>query len=316
MTTLKVEDAVLEKRGSVLPIEFYAQKPIVAADEIAAYEHLWLLPKATVKSMADLFKENPGKLPSDLVQENENVLSNIKQQLLKHLESKGINGFGQFINGTFDYPRGLLDAKNPVEMLYYRGDWGLLHAKKRIAVVGSRKVSKDGVSRTRRLVKLLVENGFTIVSGLAEGVDTAAHTAAIEFGGQTIAVVGTPISEVYPKSNRALYDQIVNEHLLVSQVPVLRYSNQDWRINRGFFPERNKTMSALTQASVIVEASETSGALIQARAAIEQGRKLFILENCFLNPSISWPERFRKKGAHRVDDIEDILQVMNEANPA
>jgi len=98
---------------------------------------------------------------------------------------------------------------------------------------------------------------------------------------------------------------------LISQVPFLKYESQDFRINRTFFPERNKTMSALTEATIIVEASNTSGSLIQARAAIQQGRKLFILNSCFENKDISWPEYYRKKGAIRVYDFNDILTNLN-----
>lgn len=289
--------------------EIFAQKPIVAIDEIAAYEYLWSLPKASVKTIADLFRNNEGKLPSEIVGSEKDV-QDTRERLVRKIQSTGIEGFGLFINGTVDYPIGLRDAKNPVEMLYYLGDWGHLMSEKLIAIVGARKASPEGKRRTRKLVKLLVDNDYTIVSGLAEGIDTAAHEAAIEFGGKTIAVMGTPITEIYPKSNSELASVIAREHLIVSQVPVLKYSDQDWRSNRTFFPERNKTMSALTRASVIVEASETSGTLIQARAAFYQGRELFILASCFKNELINWPERFQIKGAHRVDDIQDILDVL------
>src|SRR5690606_35708634 len=106
---------------------------------------------------------------------------------------------------------------------------------------------------------------------------------AIAHDGRTIAVIGTPISEVYPKENKDLQRHIASNYLLVSQVPLLRYKSQGAHINRFFFPERNKTMSALSDATIIVEASETSGTLTQARAALDQGRKLFILESNFHN---------------------------------
>ena len=105
-----------------------------------------------------------------------------------------------------------------------------------------------------------------------------------------------------------LQEFISKNHLLISQVPFIRYENQDYRMNRLFFPERNVTMSAITEATVIVEASDTSGTLIQARAALQQKRKLFILDSCFKNPSISWPSKYEKKGAIRVRDYEDIKQ--------
>ena len=114
------------------------------------------------------------------------------------------------------------------------------------------------------------------------------HKAALDAGGQTIAVIGTPIGDIYPKENADLQEHIAENHLLISQVPVLRYGQQDYRSNRAFFPERNATMSALTEATIIVEAADTSGTLTQARAAVHQGRKLFILNSCFERDDIAW----------------------------
>ena len=100
---------------------------------------------------------------------------------------------------------------------------------------------------------------------------------------------------------------ISQDYLLISQVPVERYDRQQNPVsNRFFFPERNKTMSALTEATIIVEAGETSGTLVQARAALQQGRQVFILNNCFENTNLSWPTRFEKDGAIRVHDYDEI----------
>src|SRR5262249_10559519 len=148
----------------------------------------------------------------------------------------------------------------------------------------------DGIRRAQRLAQEFVARNFTVVSGLAAGIDTAAHTAALEIKhGRTIAVLGTPLGSHYPPENRELQNRIAREFLVISQVPVLRYQNQTVPFNRFFFPERNVTMSALTEATVIVEASETSGTLTQARAALHQGRKLFILDSCFERADITWP---------------------------
>ena len=138
-------------------------------------------------------------------------------------------------------------------------------------------------------MRALVADDFTVVSGLAAGIDRMAHETAIEENGRTIAVIGTPLSHTYPREHGALQRHISEHFLLVSQVPVKRYESQDYRRNRLFFPERNVTMSALTEATVIVEAGETSGTLIQARAALRQGCKLFILDSCFRNPRLTWP---------------------------
>jgi DNA processing protein len=162
-------------------------------------------------------------------------------------------------------------------------------------------------------VRHLVGDGWTIVSGLAEGIDTVAHTTALELGGRTIAVIGTPISEVYPKANADLQARIAKDFLVVSQVPVERYGRQIWKVNRGFFPERNITMSALTEATIIVEASNTSGTLIQARAALRQKRRLFILDSCFKNPDLTWPKAYAEKGAIRVENYNTIKDALGSA---
>src|ERR1019366_5376255 len=130
-------------------------------------------------------------------------------------------------------------------------------------------------------------------------------------GGLTIGVIGTPLSQSYPATNRVLQAQIAKDYLLISQVPVVRSSEQGPRVNRMFFPERNITMSALTEATIIIEAGETSGTLIQARAALQQGRKLFILDSCFRNKKLTWPAKFAEKGAIRVTDYDDIKQHLS-----
>lgn len=282
--------------------------PISPSRELGAYEALWIHKTASFKTIAEHFKNSPDAIPSELVTEEE--IDAALSAILPKLEIANIRDLGIRVHGSKEYPQRLRDAAHPIEVLYYRGWWDLIDSPKRIAIVGSRGVSDDGLRRTRRLVKLLVKDGFTIISGLAKGVDTAAHTAAIENGGSTIAVIGTPITEYYPSENRHLQDQIARDHLLISQVPIWRYSTQDYRINRHFFPERNVTMSALAQATVIVEASDTSGTLAQARAALHQGRKLFILDNCFQDPNLTWPANYQKQGAIRVSDFEDIRKAL------
>jgi DNA processing protein len=199
-------------------------------------------------------------------------------------------------------------------MLYFQGAWELSETRC-VAVVGSRTASEEGLRRAAKIARALVDKGFTVVSGLAAGVDRAAHTAAIEAGGHTIAVIGTPIGTYYPKENEALQRQIAEEHLLISQVPVLRYANQHVPQNKLFFPERNVTMSALTEATIIIEASDTSGTLTQARAALHQGRKLFILDSCFERRDITWPSNFEKKGAIRVRESADIFDALGDGSP-
>lgn len=284
---------------------------ISPAVEMAAYEALWKRAGASFSSIAKQFKGHPNLKPSDIVQASE-LQEHLActQKLLGELYDSEAP-FGIRVHGEANYPEKLRDAKNPVEVLYYQGDWNLVHSPS-IAIVGARKVSEEGLKRTHKITRLLVEAGYTIVSGLAEGVDTMAHQTAIKEKGRTIAVIGTPLNETYPKMNAELQKMLAREHLVISQVPFLKYSQQDYRINRSFFPQRNITMSALTEATIIVEASDTSGTLYQARAALAQGRKLFIMDSCFKNPAITWPDRFLKKGAIRLREFHDIINEINK----
>lgn len=271
--------------------------------EMVAYETIWLQDKMSFKKIAEEFAKRPSSLPSSLIGQASN--NEIESNLLKIFSNDGIKP-NILINGTYDYPERLRDAKYPIEVVYYRGNIDYLYSPKSIAVVGSRKPTKEGMIRARKLVKMLVADNVTIFSGLADGIDTIAHRTAIMEKGRTVAVIGTPLNQFYPKQNKKLQEYIAKRHLLISQVPFIKYTSQDYRFNRGFFPERNKTMSALSDATVIIEASDTSGTLIQAKAALEQGRKLFILQNCFENKRITWPDRFEKLGAIRVVTYEDI----------
>ena len=278
--------------------------------ELGAYEALWEKPDASFKTLAARFAASPGSMPSDFVPlaDAEATAELVRRIFAEHQ----VGHFGVRVHGGAEYPERLRDAAHPVELLYYQGWWDLINSRS-VAVVGTRKPTREGEARTRRLVKELVKDNFTVVSGLAAGVDTIAHNTAIEEGGRTIAVIGTPLSATYPKENAALQQQIARDFLLISQVPVQRYQRQDYRLNRFFFPERNVTMSALTEATIIVEAGETSGTLIQARAAIQQKRKLFILDSCFRDERLTWPQKYADKGAIRVTDYDDIRKHLSQA---
>ncbi len=233
------------------------------------------------------------------------IATRVMAKLRDRIETR----FDVRVHGEVDYPERLRDATHPVELLYFQGNWQLV-MNRSVAVVGTRKPTAEGIKRTKQLVEKLVADDFTIVSGLAEGVDTAAHTTAIEAGGQTIAVIGTPLGHIYPKANAELQKKIARDYLLISQVPVERYEAQNPRINRFFFPERNKTMAALSEATIIVEAGETSGTLVQAREALKQKRKLFILNSCFERDELTWPVRFEQEGAIRVQSYDDIRREL------
>jgi DNA processing protein len=219
---------------------------------------------------------------------------------------KSKSGFSVAIHGDFQYPQKLRSAKYPLELFYYKGDIGLLE-RRCISIVGSRQCTKDGIKRTKKLVVELVKRNFVIVSGIAIGIDTVALETAIKENGQVVGVIGTPIDQYYPPENKELQDTIAKNHLLISQVPFYRYSVEPFPSRRNYFPQRNETMSALSEATVIIEASDTSGTLTQARAALQQKRKLFILNSCFENTSIKWPHTYADRGAIRVRNTNDII---------
>ncbi len=275
--------------------------------EMGAYEALWSEPGATFKSLSERFARHPGSVPSDFVPEAD--ARECAVFVKRRFDEAHVEGFGVRVHGAGEYPDRLRDAAHPVALFYYQGWWDLACTRS-VAVVGARKPSRKGRLRTRRLVRSLVADGFTVVSGLAAGIDRTAHETAIAEGGRTIAVIGTPLSHAYPRENHDLQRHIARHFLLISQVPLRRYESQDYRHNRSFFPERNVTMSALTEATVIVEAAETSGTLIQARAALRQGRKLFVLESCFRDPHLTWPAKLAEKGAIRVRDYDDVRRQL------
>lgn len=280
-----------------------ALAPISPLRELGAYEAMWLEQGSTFKTIADRFKADPSALPSDFVPPSQAV--DCGQKVMRRLKELGVHQFGVRIHHAGDYPRKLRDARHPVELLYYQGTWELVEARS-IAIVGSRQASPEGQERAARLAREAVKKDFTVVSGLAAGIDRASHEAAIKAGGRTIAVIGTPLGHSYPRENADLQAKIAKDYLLISQIPLLRYESQRVPQNRLFFPERNVTMSALTEATIIVEAGETSGTLTQARAALHQGRKLFILASCFERKDITWPARFESQGAIRVREPADI----------
>lgn len=198
-----------------------------------------------------------------------------------------------------------LERKNAPEKLFLEGDISLLTEGRRVSVVGSRKVSEPGIRLTEVLAEALVRHNFVVVSGLAEGVDTFAHETAIRCGGKTIAVLGAPLDKVYPAKNKALLDKIKQEHLAVSQFPL------NYPIKAENFPRRNRTMALISDATVIVEASEKSGTRHQGWEALRLGRRVFIMENILQDLDLTWPKEMISYGA-QVLTLEDISEVLED----
>jgi DNA processing protein len=196
------------------------------------------------------------------------------------------------------------ERRHAPEHLYACGDVSLLESASRVAVVGSRTASLPGRKRVARLVAALVQRDVVIVSGLAAGIDTAAHEETLKHHGRTIAVLGTPLDEAHPAANATLQRCLMERYLVVSQFPA---GHPTLRSN---FPRRNRTMALLCHASVIVEAGESSGTLSQGWEALRLNRPLFILKSVFENTTLTWPEEMRQYGAHVLEDVEQVLQAL------
>lgn len=186
----------------------------------------------------------------------------------------------------------LLDRSRDVAtdrvQLFMAGDVSLLEHRC-IAVIGARKASELGRKRARKFARELAEAGVVVVSGLAEGIDTEALSSALEAGGRVVAVIGTPLDQAYPANNKVLQERIYRDHLLVSQF------QPGTRVFPSNFPARNRTMAALSDASVVMEASDSSGTLHQAAECVRLGRWLGIARGVAEDPTLAWPRSFLDK---------------------
>src|SRR5882757_3003228 len=199
-----------------------------------------------------------------------------------------------------------VEEKNAPNTLYFQGNRELLNHGPRVSVVGSRKASEEGLKRARSLARALVAHDIVVVSGLAEGIDTAAHTSALEAGGKTFAVIGTPLDTYYPKENQALQQRLELEQLVISQFPV------GSAVTPKNFPIRNRTMALLTDATVIVEAGEKSGTIHQGWEALRLGRGLFIAKSLVENLALTWTQTFLDYGGQILssDDMDEFFESL------
>jgi DNA processing protein len=202
-----------------------------------------------------------------------------------------------------EYPLLLRQLPDPPLALFYRGNLALAQ-KPAVAIVGSRKASPYAVSVASQLARELVSAGMAIVSGLALGVDAAAHQAALDASGETIGVLGTGIDLVYPRSHRRLFKTIEERGLILSEFPP---GTPPFRYN---FPVRNRIISGITLGTVIVEANGRSGSLITARTAAEQNREVFAVPGSIFSLGSEGTHRLVQYGAKLVHDTNDILDEL------
>jgi DNA processing protein len=208
------------------------------------------------------------------------------------------------LRGDEDYPDLLAEVKKSPELLYVRGALEYRNAWP-IAIVGSRKATPYGLRMARNIAREAAEAGLVVVSGLARGVDTAAHTAALDAGGVTWAVLGSGLGRVYPAENAGLVRRILeNQGAVLTEIPV---SGAPFYYN---FPERNRIISGLSWATVVVEGTEHSGSLITARCAGEQGREVFAVPGPADAPMSQGPIKLLRDGVAPARFLKDVIDAM------
>jgi DNA processing protein len=208
-----------------------------------------------------------------------------------------------------EYPRLLLEIPSPPPILYYRGEVDLAEnfgEKAMVGIVGTRNITDYGRRWTRKLSRTLAQHGFTVVSGMAAGVDTEAHCSCLDGGGRTIAVLGTGIDVVYPRSNLKLCDRIQTQGLIISDYPP---GTQPQAQN---FPPRNRIIAGLSRAVLIIEAATRSGALITARYANEFNRDVYALPGSLDNPQSLGCLALVNRGAQLILGETHLLEMLGE----
>jgi DNA processing protein len=207
-----------------------------------------------------------------------------------------------------DYPKSLFEIPDPPPFLYIKGE--LRSHELSIAIVGSRRATSYGLMTTGKLAEELASHGVCIVSGMARGVDTAAHKGALQAGGRTVGVLGCGVDKIYPPENRSLFVEMSDKGCLVSEFPLGTLPLAE------NFPRRNRIISGLSSGVLVVEAAEKSGSLITAQYALEHGRDVYAVPGNISFATSRGCNRLIKQGAKLVDCVEDILEELPGGSPA
>lgn len=243
----------------------------------------------TLQGLLSLPPEHAALVKSPLTLESLSVVERLRDCVITILDD--------------DYPKLLREIADPPLVLHVAGNRSLLTLAS-VAIVGSRRATPYGINVAEALGNDLARAGAVVVSGLARGVDAAAHRAALRAGGATIAVLGTGIDVIYPRSNVRLYHQIAEEGLLVSDFPPGAPPLPE------HFPMRNRIISGLSLGTVIIEATSRSGSLITARMAAEQGREVFAVPGSIFSKNAEGTHRLIQYGAKLVHDVDDVLDEL------
>lgn len=227
----------------------------------------------------------------------------------QEIASMRIHGVKAIVINKPDYPSSLKSIWDPPPILFLKGEI-LPCDDKSIAIVGSRSCTEYGKRMARKLAKGLAHAGYTIVSGLARGIDAEAHRGALEVSGRTIAVLAGGLSKIYPPEHAGLAADITGKGAILSEAPMLQAPLP------GMFPARNRIISGLSKAIILVEAAEKSGALVTAVHASEQGRPVLALPGSVESSASGGTNSLIRKGAVLIRDVDDVLQELKDWAPS
>jgi DNA processing protein len=280
-------------------VGFTLIKGIGAVRLQALIHHFGDLETAWKANPAELAEAGLGaKLVERVIQARENVdLEKISEQIARQ-------GIQILTWDDASYPARLREIDQPPPVLYLRGEY-LPDDVFSVAIVGTRRVTPYGRQVTEEIASFLAANGITVVSGLARGVDAVAHTAALKAGGRTIGVLGSGVDRIYPPEHRALAEQMMERGAVVSDYA------PGTPPDASNFPPRNRIISGLSLAVVVIEAGDTSGALITAEFAAEQGREIFAVPGSILAPQSKGTNKLIQNGAQPLLTASDLMQALN-----
>jgi DNA processing protein len=284
-------------------------------EELTAWLRLTLTPGLTserVRRLLSAFGGPQAALSASATDLSRHVPESVAAEIKRGIADEPVDAVAAWLQAPANrivtladphYPQQLLQLPDPPPLLYVKGSPDLL-GRPALAIVGSRNATAQGVANAEAFARILSEAGLTIVSGLALGIDAAAHRGALAGSGSTIAVLGTGADIVYPARNRALAHELAERGALVSEFPL------GTRPLAGNFPRRNRLISGLTLGCLVIEAAAESGSLITARLANEQGREVFAIPGSIHSPLAKGCHALIKQGAKLVESARDVLEEL------
>ncbi|MBD1371466.1 DNA-protecting protein DprA [Hazenella sp. IB182357] len=256
----------------------------------------------------------PSRMPSEKMFHQLSKL-NVSGQLITKIKKRWHAQFIQEVKKELDtrnitaitwldeqYPPLLKEIAKPPWILYAKGQLQLLNHLPTLAIVGTRKPTIYGEKVTMQICSELAKHDWTIISGMAMGIDGEVHRHVLEVGGKTIAVLATGVDVVYPKINRKLYTQLIQDGLVISESP------PGTTAHAGLFPQRNRIISGLSQGTLVIEAAERSGSLITADFSLEQGKDVFAIPGPITSDKSAGTNQLIQQGAKCVTQVDDILE--------